>query len=271
MRSRTLSLCTIAIALLAACAEDAPPVSSNGERIYADQQYYPVTTGTVWEYRIDTTSTGGQNFKDIGRRFSTIGGIADFDSVAYTIQQNRTVSGGSETTDTLFVRKNRDGVYLSTPGLRQLAMLPSFPGVDLGTIPREILLLPYAAIPGTFWRVFNFEFNQIPIFPIYFRVQGEFVGVQNVRTDWMEFKDCMRIRLSIDARFPNLQDPTNILNPLLIKESADFWFTHPGGLVLADGSKAVFAFLGGALPLSPTFGRQRLEVVSMNLVQPTVL
>jgi hypothetical protein len=267
MRIRILPLCTIAIALLAACAEDAPPISTNGERIYADQQYYPLTAGTVWEYRIDTTSTGGQKFKDVGRRFSTIGDIADFDSVSYTIQQNRIAMGGAETIDTLFVRKDRLGVFLSTPGLRSLAMIPSIPGLDLSGVPREILLLPYSALPGQTWRVFNFEYS-IAIITISFRVEGDYIGVQDVRTDWMEFKNCTRIRLSIDARIPNIQSP---LTPLVIKESADFWYTHPGGLVLADGSKAVFDFLSGTLPLATSFGKERLEVVSMNIKQPTVL
>lgn len=264
MRTKLLVLSLLGVALCASCADDAPPVSNSGERVYADQQFYPVTEGTRWEYRIDTTSVSGQKYKDVGRQFSLIGGIADFDSIAYTIQQNRTVMGGAETTDTLFVRKDRVGVYLSTPSLRSFSSLPSFPGLDLSGIPKEILLLPYAAIPGQTWRVFNFEYT-IAIITISFRVEGDYIGVENVRTDWMEFKNCTRIRLSIDARIPNIQNP---LSPIVIKESADFWFTHPGGLVVADGSKAVFAFLGGTLPLGTTFGKQRLEVVSMDVRQP---
>jgi hypothetical protein len=119
------------------------------------------------------------------------------------------------------------------------------------------------------WDIITIEFNQIPLFPIYFRVKGRYLGTGDVQTQRGTLKQCAHTVITIEARFPNPEDPTNILNPLLINEKADFWFTRPYGLALIDGSEAVFILLRGGLPLQRNFAKMRQELTDMNIVQPS--
>jgi hypothetical protein len=82
------------------------------------------------------------------------------------------------------------------------------------------------------------------------------------------FHDCAHVQLIIEAQFPNPQNPTDILNPIRLNETADFYFTHPQGLVLAEGSAAVFRILRGSIPLDRTYARVRQEITAMSIVQP---
>ncbi len=265
-RLSLLVVLPLAVALFS-CTEELP-VSESGVELMADQHYYPLLDGTTWEYRIDTTSAKGVTVKDIARKYSTISGTYTANERDYTVQNNRTVTGTESTFDTTYVRRDDIGVYQTTPGLLLLGGVGGIPGLPDFDFPAEILSIPLAlGAPGS-WDIIDFEYLDIPMFPIYFRVKGHDLGIESVQTDMGMFYECRRIRFSIDIRLPNLEDPTDIFNPTIIKEEADFWYTHPQGLVVADGSSAVFGLLGGTLPLGGGFTHMRLEVVNMDIVQP---
>jgi len=270
MKHSRLSLLVVlplAIALFS-CTE-ALPVSESGEELMADQHYYPLLDGNTWEYRVDTASASGVMVKDIARRYSSISGTHEESGRSYSIQMNRIVTSVETTFDTTYVRRNDIGVYQTTPGLLLLSGVGGIPGLPDFNMPDEILAIPLAAgAPGSTWEIIDFEYLDIPMFPIYFRVKGHDLGIESVQTDMGMFYECRRIRFSIDIRLPNMEDPTDIFNPMLIKEEADFWYTHPQGLVVADGSSAVFGLLEGTLPLSSGFTHMRFEVVNMDIVQP---
>ncbi len=258
-----LAACAV---LVTACAGDDPVASNAGSQIYADQGFYPTIGGSTWYYRVDTTGQTGGLKKDVARRTATMVGTTMLDTTTWAVQAIETVQGGASTIDTVYVRKGGDGVYMSSPALRNFSLLPGLPGGS--TLPKEILLLPYLIVPNLSWDLINFEFTGIPLVQIYFRVKATYVGVQSVTTESQVFKDCARIRIDIDARFPNPENPTDLFNPIVIKESGNFWMSRPFGLVVGDGSEAAFLMLRGRIPL--TFARRIVhqEVMTFNVVQP---
>ncbi len=250
---------------LGSCSKS--PVSSGGEPIYADQQYYPTLKGTFWTYRIDTTGSDGRTVRDVQRQTSRIIGSMEGDSGIYAVQVNEVSAGVDVTFDTLYIRKSGRGVHFTSPALRA-GLLPNLPGI--GSFPSELLLVPFPLEEtyGTTWSILNFEFNQIPLFPIYIRVKAAFIGYETVTTDTRTFKNCARILVTIDARFPNLQNPQDLLNPTIIKENASFWLCRPLGLVMGDGSSLLFALLGGRLPFTLQRRRVHQELLNCDIVQP---
>lgn len=267
---RQLPILLFLVLLVTACTDDPPAVSMQGDPILADMQYYPLVQGSAWQYRIDTTGSSG-TATGVGQVQSVIVGTYEADDFTYTVQLNRMIMGGVAEDDTVYVRKAEDGVRMSSPGLQQIGQLTEILGLPIGDLPTEFLAVPYAGGFQASWDILNIEYNQIPFFPIYYRVKGEYRGIKDVETDMRTYRDCAHVVISIEAQLPNLEDPTNILNPLRINESASFWFTRPHGLVVADGSNAIFALLRGGIPLSDTFGRTRQEVIDMDIVQPDPL
>lgn len=266
MRSTLLLPLLAAVLLLAACAEDAPTINSEGVRLLADAGFYPTLTGNSWEYRIDSIR-GGNIQRGVATLRATTGGLFANDSVEYRVQANEISSGMNVEYDTVYVRKAAEGVRLSSPGMQSLSGLPSLPGFSIGEIPRDFLVVPYTTFLGT-WEILNIEFNQIPLITIYFRVKGKNVGISDAVTDLRTFHDCAHVQLIIEAQFPNPQNPTDFLNPIRLNETADFYFTQPQGLVLAEGSAAVFRMLRGDLPLDRNYTRVRQEITAMTIVQP---
>ncbi len=248
--------------LLAACTDDAPPVSTDGRMIMADAHFYPTIQGSSWEYSIDTTGAGGSG-SGIAR--SRITGIYEGDTFTYAVQVNQISFGGASEIDSLYIRQAEDGVRISSPGLQTLSGLPSIPNFPIDDIPTEFLAVPAAGSFQASWEIINIEINTIPLFPIYYRVNGSYRGLEDVDTDLRTFRDCAHIVLSIEARLPNFTNPSV---PLLIDEEANFWFSRPQGLVAADGSSAIFTLLRGGIPLSATYGTTRQEVTGMDIVQP---
>ncbi len=254
----------IAVLAVTACTDDAAPVSTTGGELFADQQYYPVLEGSSWNYRIDSANVTG-----IAEVRARMIGNRTVDSLVYAVQANEVIRSGSVEVDTQYIRKTDVGVMMSSPGLLQLGSITVIPGGPAIEIPREFLIIPFNPGFQANWDILNIEFNQIPIFPIYFRVKGKYIGTGEVVTQRGTLRNCARITVSIEARLPNLEDPTNFLNPLLINEKADFYFTRPYGLALIDGSQAVFTLLRGGLPLASSFPKIRQELVDMNIVQPS--
>ncbi len=265
MRS-SLLLPLFAALLFAACAEDAPTVNTEGVTLMADAGYYPTLPECTWEYRVDSIRAGVTQ-KGIATVRAYTRGLFANDSVEYRVQVNEVSKGTSVEYDTVYVRKAAEGVRLSSPGLQSLSGLPSLPGFSIGDIPRDFLVVPYTNFLGN-WDILNIEFNQIPLITIYFRVKGRNLGVSDAVTDMGTFHDCAHVQLIIEAQFPNPQNPTDILNPIRLNETADFYFTHPQGLVLAEGSAAVFRILRGSIPLDRTYARVRQEITAMSIVQP---
>ena len=245
---------------------DTTVISGSGQPFLFDQHFYPTEIGTFWNYRVDTTGQSGPTVRDVSRITARIRGSIVLDSLQYTVQENETISGANTTFDTLYIRKDGEGIHLSSPSLRQGfgGPLSGF----IGSFPKEFLILPANLESTSSWNIINFEFNQIPIFPIYFRVNASYLGKETVQTDFKTYKECARIRIDIDARFPNPQNPTDFLNPLIIKENASFWLARPLGLVVGDGSSLVFTLLSGQIPLSLTKRRVHQEVMGLEIVQP---
>ncbi|MBE0642606.1 MAG: hypothetical protein IH600_00835 [Bacteroidetes bacterium] len=266
MRSFVLLSLFAAAFLLAACTEDAPTVNSEGVKLMADAGYYPTLPGSTWEYRVDSIR-GGVTQKGIAMVRTSIGGTFSNDSVEYRVQVNEITNAAGVEYDTLYARKADEGVRLSSPGLQSLSGLPSLPGFSIGDIPRDFLVVPYTTFLGT-WDILNIEFNQIPLITIYFRVKGRNLGISDAVTELRTFRDCAHVQLIIEAQFPNPQNPTDILNPIRLNETADFYFTRPQGLVLAEGSAAVFRILRGNIPLDRTYPRVRQEITAMSITQP---
>ncbi len=256
--------CSLLVLVFASCTEAPPEVTMDGTPVYADMQYFPTGVGSAWEYRIDTTGNGNTS-KGVAQVRSVIAGTRRIDSVDYAVQVNQIISGAGSEFDTLFVRKTAQGVMISSPGLLQLASVSLIPGLPIEDIPREFLAVP---APGTFqseWQIFNFEFNPIPLVTVYYRINGRFRGIENVQTDQRLYRDCARVTLTIEAQIPN---PENILVPFRINESADFYYTRPHGLVVADGSNAIFTLLRGGLPLGLEYNRTRQEVITFDIPPP---
>lgn len=266
MRHPFLLLSAIAVMLFAACAEDAPTVQTTGTALMADAGYYPTLPDSRWEYRIDSTR-GGMTQKGAATVRARVLGMFANDSVEYRIQVNEITRGVVTEFDTLYVRKAEEGVRLSSPGLQSFSNLPSLPGLQIGEIPRDFLVVPYTNFLGT-WDILTIEFNQIPLLAIYFRVKGRNLGIADAQTDLRTFRQCARVQLIVEAQFPNPQNPTDFLNPIRLNETADFYFTRPQGLVLAEGSAAVFRLLRGDIPLDRNYARVRQEITAMDIVQP---
>ena len=248
--------------LIAACTDDAPPVSTDGRTIMADAHYYPTIQGCSWEYSIDTTGAGGSGSGIVRSRIT---GVYEADTVTYAVQINQITFGEAAEVDSLYVRHAADGVRISSPGLQTLSNLPPIPNFPIDDIPTEFLAVPTGGSFQGSWEIINIEINTIPLFPIYYRVTGSFRGITDVGTGLRTFRDCAHIVLSIDARLPDFSNPGS---PLLIDEEASFWFSRPQGLVAADGSNAIFTLLRGGIPLSSTYGTTRQEVTAMDIVQP---
>ncbi len=266
MRNFPILMLVIAVLFLASCAEDAPTVNSEGVMLLADAGFYPTLAGNIWEYRVDSIRSGVTQ-KGVAMIRATTEGTFANDSVEYRIQVNEISSGMNVDYDTVYVRKASEGVRLSSPGLQSLSGLPSLPGFSLGEIPRDFLVVPYTSFLGT-WEILTIEFNQIPLITIYFRVKGKNLGVSDAATELRTFQDCAHVQLIIEAQFPDPQNPTDFLNPIRLNETADFYFTQPQGLVLAEGSAAVFRMLRGDLPLERSYTRVRQEITSLSIVQP---
>lgn len=247
------------------CDNTTSVVTGDAKPFYSDQQYYPTEEGTFWRYRIDTTGATGGTVRDVGRRTSRIFGKTLLDSVEYTIQMDETIKGITTTYDTLYVRKSDQGVFFTSPQLRAMGGLSAL----LGAFPKEIQIIPPSLESSSSWSILNFEYTQIPFFPIYFRVTAAYLNKESIQLDYGTFKDCIKIRVTVDARFPNPQDPTNILNPLVINESASFWLSRPLGLVAGDGAEVVFALMQGKLPLSIAQRRMHQELIGYDIVQPS--
>lgn len=267
MRRFSLLLSAALLLLFAGCAEDAPTVSDSGATLLADAGYYPMLPESRWLYRIDSIR-GGQTQSGVAEiRALTLPMVFANDSVEYRVQVNEVRSGATVEYDTLYVRKGEDGVRLSSPGLQALSGIPAIPGINISEIPRDFLIVPYTTFQGS-WDIFNLEFSPIPLLTIYFRVKGSYRGLTDVTTTMRTFRQCARVQLTFEALFPNPQNPTDFLNPIRLNETADFYFTRPQGLVLAEGSAAVFRLLRGDLPLDRTYARVRQEVTDLAITQP---
>mgnify|MGYP000147404115 CR=1 FL=1 len=261
---RRILLFPFLLLFIVSCTDDPPAVSTDGTPVYVDMQYFPLVQGSGWQYRVDTTGNGTTR-KGVAQIQSAITGTRMVNDIEYAVQVNRVITGTGASDDTLFVRKDAQGVLISSPGLLQLSSISLIPGLPIDDIPTEFLAVP---APGSFqteWEIFNFEFNQIPLFSVFYRIKGRFRGIESVETDQRTYRDCARVTLTIEAQFPN---PDNILVPIRIDESADFYYTRPHGLVVADGSSAVFTLLRGGLPLDLTYGSTRQEVIDFDIPQP---
>lgn len=275
MRSAVPSVLSLALVVLLSSCSDSP--SSASTLLVADQQYYPVTPGSQWTYRIDSVGTSGVLVRDVERRTVRIGGTLRIADTAWTIQSTETTAGATTTRDTTYVRKSDIGLFFSSPALQAAGQLPGlFGGVS---IPRELLVLPTAAREGDSWEIYRITFSlpNIPLLQYYIKVDADHLGTETVTTDRDVWRNCARIRMRVDILLPNPTDPTNILNPLRIRAEASFWFIRPFGLVMGDGSELVFRLVRGN-PLailqaifagSSTTGRRlHQEVLTMDVRQP---
>jgi len=253
----------LSLMIIGACSEDAPPVSTEGPRLFADQQFYPTLEGSSWVYRLD--SAGVVAYAEVR---SHIVGERTVEEQLYAVQANEIRRGSRMEVDTQYIRKSDFGVMFSSPGLIEFNSLPSIPGFPAPEIPKEYLALPFNPGFQATWDILNIEYN-ILFFNIYFRVKGRYIGPDDVSTSNGVYRNCSRVSISIEGRFPNLENPQDILNPLLINEKADFWFSRAHGLVVVDGSEAVFLLFQGALPLASEFATMRQEVTSMQIRQPS--
>jgi hypothetical protein len=253
------------LALLPSCQDTTPIVSADSKVFYVDQHYYPSLEGSMWRYRIDTTGAASGTVRDVGRRTSRMYGTVKLDSTEYRLQIDDTVMGLTTTTDSLYVRQSSEGVFVTSPNLRNFATLATF----LGSFPKEIMIVPGTLQPGMFWSILNFEFNQIPLLQIYFRVSAQYMNKESVQLDMGTIKDCIRIRVDVRAQFPNPQNPQDIFNPIRITETADFWLSQPLGFVMGDGAEAVFALLRGQLPIGLPERRMHQELLGCDIVQPS--
>ena len=267
MRRIPLFLTIASLFFLAACAEDAPTVSESGASLLADAGYYPTLPESRWLYRIDSIR-GSQVQPGVAEvRALALNMTYSNDSVQYRVLVNEVRSGAAVDYDTVYVRKGDDGVRLSSPGLQALSGIPPIPGINISEIPRDFLIVPYTTFQGS-WDIFNLEFSPIPLLTIYFRVKGSYRGLTDVNTAMGTFRQCARVQLTFEALFPNPQNPTDFLNPIRLNETADFYFTRPQGLVLAEGSAAVFRLLRGDLPLDRSYARVRQEITDLAITQP---
>ncbi len=253
--------------LWSACTKEPAVISASAGVLVADMRYYPTFQETIWRYRIDTTNPGGGMVIDAARRVSRISGTQEYNGLHYTIQVDENTDANGVSFDTLFVRKSDSGLFVTSPALRTLGRLPGFPGLNI-TIPSEFMLFPYPLETAGSWQILDIEFNQIPLFPIYVRVNASRIGRESAVTSSATYKDCQKVLFRVSARLPNPQDPTNILNPLIINEDATFYFARPLGMVMGDGSQLLFTLLTGQIPTTQSRKRVHAEAVFMDIVQP---
>jgi hypothetical protein len=254
--------------LITGCSEDSPTSTPGAKELVAAQDYYPTEYGSTWLYRYDTTGADGITVKDAYRRRSTIQGDFRFDLQSYFIQLNETIRSTGTSLDTAFVRKDDKGLFASSFFLQGASLFPEIPLFEI-TIPTELQLMPYPPSRGGTWDLFTFEFD-IAIFSFYFRATATYMGIESVATDMIEYEDCVRIQIKVEARLPNLEDPTDILNPTEIDQEGNFWFSNPIGLVVGEGSQTIFDLLDGILPniLGIESLQIRQELIEMEIVQP---
>ena len=253
--------------LLIACSEDDPVTPENPTVLQADQQYYPLLRGSEWQYRFDTTGTDGMPMTGVYLQTSRIEGTREIDGIVYTVQVNETDNGTDVFTDSLFFRKTGEGLYATTATLRFASLFPGLPNLPID-IPEEIAILQYPLETVRDWMIFEFEFRPIPFFAYYFRIEALNRGTETYQGEWKTYYDCRKIRITADAVLPNPEDPTNFLDPLVINETADFWFLPTGGLVAGDGSALIFALLQGRGELTFSQATVHQELLGMNIVQP---
>ena len=252
-------------ALIASCSDD-PVTVTNTDPLLYDAQYYPTTKGSSWRYRVDTTGVSGQTMRDVERRTTRIGGMITLDSVRYAIQETEVKAGVNTTYDTVYVRKDEKGVWMSSPSLRLLSRLGGFQG--FAGFPKEFLIVPANITTESNWDIIRFDFTAIPLVQIYYHVTASYLGRESIQTDYKTYKECARIRISVDARFPNPANPQDLLNPIIIRDNAEFWLARPLGLVVGDGSESVFSLLSGRIPFSLQKKRLHMEVMGLDIVQP---
>jgi hypothetical protein len=261
--------------LVASCTQKEDPVSSTGERVLADAQYYPTLPETVWHYRVDSTGADKKLVRDAYRVNTRVtGGTFVNNDTVYAVQVNETVKPTGSTYDTLYIRKDDRGVFMSSPVLRGFSLLGQFPQLGQflsGDFPKEFMILPLHPEYVTNWDILRFDLTGIPIIQVYFHVTAQYMGRENVTTSAGVYKDCAKVRISIDATFPNPADPTNILNPIRIRDNADFWMARPLGIVVGDGAESIFLLMNGRIPLSltPSTKKLRMEVLDMSIAQPS--
>ncbi|MBL0174069.1 MAG: hypothetical protein IPP94_02190 [Ignavibacteria bacterium] len=265
-----LSLALVLAVAAASCSGDDDAVSTSGQRVYADQQYYPTLPETVWRYRVDSTGADKRLVRDAYRINSRITGTTfTANDTTYTVQVNEEIRSNGTSFDTLYVRKDDRGVFMSSPSLRNFSLLGQLgAGLNLGTFPKEFMILPLHPEYVTNWDIIRFDYT-ILILNIRFWVTAQYMGRENVTTDMGVFRDCAKVRITVDALFPNPADPTNILNPLRINDKADFWLARPLGLVVGDGAASVFALLNGRVPLSLQARKLHMEPLDMSIAQPS--
>ncbi|GEM_PF-1296845 len=249
------------------CGETDTVVVSGAREIWHDAKWYPTTIGSVWRYRIDTTDASGDLVPGVFRRTTRIIGDITYDGKRYVVQVNEDVAANTVSFDTTYIRKADDGLYFSSPSLLMLSNLPGIPGSGSG-IPRDFKLLPYPLESTPGWEIFNYDIELIPFFKPHIYINARNLGLETVVTEMQTFRDCLRIRIDLDILLPNPQDPTNIFNPLIIKEDASFWFGRPLGLVAGEGSQLLFVLLTGRLPLRASSMRTHLELTGMDIRQP---
>ena len=260
MKALSLLFPLLLVMLLVSCTDPAPVERTNGDELLRDQMYYPLTPGTEWEYRIDTTSATGVKYPDIGRRISTIVGTVGIDGEEWTVQRDETRYDANVTVDSTYIVRRTDGVYLSSPSLRNLEGLPSLPIIGDLQFPKEFLSVPFTATPGMNWTIFQFQQAQFPIYSIDIALTGTFVGIESVVADAITYKECahVKMRFRVTVSIVGQQG-------ISMDESADFWYTRPHGLVVADGSIAVFGLIGGSFPMGGQFGKAHYELLRIVL------
>ena len=261
----TLAVLALAITVFS-CSDDQPAAVTGTDPLLHDAQYYPDTKGTFWRYRIDTTGSNGQTVRDVERRNARIGGSITLDSLTYTIQETEIIAGATSRYDTIYIRKDDRGVWMSSPSMQLLSLFGGFSGFS--GFPKEFLIVPANLASESSWDIIRFDFTAIPLVQIYYHVTAAYLGRETIQTDTRTFRECARIRISLDARFPNPANPQDILNPLIIRDNAEFWLARPLGLVVGDGAESIFALLGGRVPFSLEKKRMHMEVLGFDIAQP---
>jgi hypothetical protein len=199
-------------------------------------------------------------YPDIGRRISRIVGTMMIDGEEWTVQRDETRYNADVTVDSTYVLRRADGVYLSSPTLRNLEGIPDIPLIGDLQFPKEFLVIPFNASPGIQWTIFEFQQSQFPLYSLEISLTGSFIGIESVEASDITYRDCAHVRM----RFRVL---VNIVGQegINIDEAADFWFTRPHGLVVADGSIAVFGLIAGSFPMGGQSGTAHYELIRVDL------
>ncbi len=249
--------------ILNSCSDDPTIITGNAVPLMADAHYYPTEQGTFWKYRIDTTGEKGPTVRDVRRRTDRIQGMTRIDGLDYAVQVTEKTEGAFIEYDTLYVRKDAAGVHISSPQLRRFSGFGGIPG--LPPFPKEYLLVPSQLGSQSSWDIVRFEFSPLPLVNIRVLVTAAFLGRETVQTDDRTFKECAKIRVTLNIEYPN---PDNPLFPVRINDAADFWLARPLGLVVGDGAQSIFTLIEGGIPLQQLKRRVHMEVIGMDIVQP---